>query len=216
MSKFTSKRILYYFLRGLLILVPIAITIYIIVVTLAWIDSLVPVNFPGLGLIIVTGFIVIIGYLASTFMAKPVFELMEDLIMEVPVISMIYSSIKDLLAAFVGDKKKFTQPILVEMEPGSGLYKMGFLTQEDMNIVGLPDNVAVYLPHSYNFSGNFYIVPKDRVTLLTLPSADVMKFVVSGGVSGYQELLLAEEHARNQAAQHAEADPAVSRIAIDG
>lgn len=216
MSKFTSKRILYYFLRGLLILVPIAITVYIIVVTLAWIDSLVPVNFPGLGLIIVTSFIVFIGYLASTFMAKPVFELMEELIMEVPVISMIYSSIKDLLAAFVGDKKKFNQPILVEMEPGSGLYKMGFLTQEDMNIVGLPDNVSVYLPHSYNFSGNFYIVPKERVTLLNLPSADVMKFVVSGGVSGYQELLLAEEHARNQAAQHAEADPAVSPIAIDG
>ncbi|AHM59780.1 hypothetical protein D770_07585 [Flammeovirgaceae bacterium 311] len=219
MSKFTTKRILYYFLRGLVILVPIALTVYIIVVTLAWIDSLIPVNFPGLGLIIISGIIIGIGYLASSFIAKPVFELMEDLIMSVPFIGMIYSSIKDLLTAFVGDKKKFNQPVLVEMDPGSNLYKMGFLTQEDMNIVGQPDMVAVYLPHSYNFSGNFYILPKERVTLLALPSADVMKFVVSGGVSGYEELQLAEETARNQAAQHETEQlqqPKVSRIAIDG
>ena len=202
MSKFTTKRLLYYFLRGLLILVPIALTVYIIVVTLAWVDSLVPADIPGLGLLIVSATIVLIGYLASTFVAKPVFELMEDLIMEVPLISMIYSSIKDLLAAFVGDKKKFTQPVLVEMEPGSSLYKAGFVTQEDMSIMGHADKVAVYLPHSYNFSGNLYIVPRERVTLLNLPSGDVMKFILSGGVSGYQELLLAEEHAKNQEVAH--------------
>jgi uncharacterized membrane protein len=221
MSKFTSKRILYYFLRGLVILVPLALTVYIIIVTLAWIDSLVPVNFPGLGLIIVTSLIIAIGWLASSFIAQPVFDLLEDLIMEVPLISLIYSSIKDLLSAFVGDKKKFNQPVLVEMEPGSNLFKMGFLTQEDMSIVGQPGLVAVYLPHSYNFSGNFYLVPKERVTLLSLPSADIMKFIVSGGVSGYPELLLAEEHARNQEAgqpqpEAASQSSAVSRVAVDG
>lgn len=198
MSKFTTKRLLFYFLKGLVILVPIALTIYIIIVSLAWIDSLIPVQIPGLGLLVVSGLIVLIGYLASTFMARPIFDLMEDLIMGVPFISMIYSSIKDLLTAFVGDKKKFTQPILVEMEPGSKLYKMGFLTQEDMGIVGDSNLVAVYLPHSYNFSGNFYIVPRERVAMLNLPSADVMKFVVSGGVSGYEELVLATEHAKAQ------------------
>lgn len=207
MSKFTSKRLLFYFLRGLLILVPIALTVYIIVVTLAWIDSLVPVQIPGLGLIIVTGIIVLIGYLATSFIAKPIFEVVEELIMGVPFINLIYSSIKDLLSAFVGDKKKFTQPVLVEMEPDSKLYKMGFITQEDMSIVGHSDKVAVYLPHSYNFSGNFYIVPRERVTFLNLPSADVMKFVVSGGVSGFEELQIAEEHARNQAARHEEEGP---------
>lgn len=216
MSKFTSKRLLFYFLRGLLILVPIALTVYIILVTLAWIDSLVPVQIPGLGLIIVTTIIVLIGYLASSFIAKPIFEIVEDLIMGVPFISLIYSSIKDLLSAFVGDKKKFTQPVLVEMEPNSNLYKMGFITQEDMSIVGHPDKVAVYLPHSYNFSGNFYILPRERVTFLELPSADVMKFVVSGGVSGYQELLIAEEHARNQSENHVDdgqADDGAVRVA---
>lgn len=218
MSKFTSKRLLYYFLRGLVILVPIALTVYIIIVTLAWIDSLIPVVVPGLGLLIVSGIIIGIGWLASSFIARPIFELMEDLIMEVPLISLIYSSIKDLLSAFVGDKKKFTQPVLVEMEPGSKLYKMGFLTQEDMSIIGEPGLVAVYLPHSYNFSGNFYIVPKARVSLLSLPSADVMKFVVSGGVSGYEELLLANEHAENQAERHhaQEMRPPARRETING
>lgn len=219
MSKFTTKRVLYYFLRGLVILVPIALTVYIIIVTLAWIDSLIPVNFPGLGLIIVSAIIITVGYLASSFIAKPVFELMEELIIGVPFIGMIYSSIKDLLTAFVGDKKKFNQPVLVEMDPGSNLYKMGFITQEDMSVVGQPDMVAVYLPHSYNFSGNFYILPRERVTLLALPSADVMKFVVSGGVSGYEELLLAEETARNQALQHEQdkqQETKVSPIAING
>lgn len=205
MSKFTSKRLLFYFLRGLLILVPIALTVYIIIETLAWIDSLVPVQLPGLGLLIVTAAILLIGYLASTFIAKPIFELMEHLIMGVPFISLIYSSIKDLLSAFVGDKKKFNQPVLVEMEAGSNLFKMGFLTQEDMSVVGHADKVAVYLPHSYNFSGNFYILPRQQVTLLNLPSSDVMKFVVSGGVSGFQELLIAEEHARMQEDSHSEA-----------
>ncbi len=202
MSKFTTKRLLYFFLRGLVILVPIALTVYIIIVTLSWIDSLIPVNFPGLGLIIVTAIIIGIGYLASSFIAKPIFELMEEMIMRLPFVSLIYSSIKDLLDAFVGDKKKFSQPVLVEMEPGSKLYKMGFLTQEDMSIIGHEGLVAVYLPHSYNFSGNFYIVPVDRVTILNLPSADVMKFVVSGGVSGFEELLLADEHAQNQVKNH--------------
>lgn len=210
MSKFTTKRFLYFFLRGLVILVPIALTIYIIVVSLAWVDSLIPAEIPGLGLVIVTTLITIIGYLASTYMAKPVFELVEELIMEVPLISMIYSSIKDLLAAFVGDKKKFNQPVIVEMQEGSELYKVGFMTQEDMTIMGHGDKVAVYLPHSYNFSGNLYIVPRDRIRLLNLPSGDVMKFIVSGGVSGFQELLLADEHARNQEAQQEEAAAATA------
>lgn len=218
MSKFTSKRLLYFFLRGLVILVPIALTVYIIIVTLAWIDSLIPAVIPGLGLLIVSGIIIGIGWLASSFIARPIFDLLEDLIMEVPLISLIYSSIKDLLSAFVGDKKKFTQPVLVEMEPGSKLFKMGFLTQEDMSIIGESGLVAVYLPHSYNFSGNFYIVPKERVSLLNLPSADVMKFVVSGGVSGFEELLLANELAQNQAEQHhtQEMRPPARREIING
>lgn len=187
----TFRRLLNYFFRGILILVPITFTVYLIVVALQWVDSLIPVNVPGLGLIIVLGIIVLFGYLASTIIARPIFDLMEDIVLSIPLISPIYSSTKDLLSAFVGDKKKFTQSVLVTMDAENGIQKLGFITQDDLQIFGLTDKVAVYLPHSYNFSGNFYIVPKEKVILLSLPPSDVMKFIVSGGVSGFAELELA-------------------------
>lgn len=188
----TFRRLLNYFLRGLLILVPITLTVYIIVEALQWIDSLIPVQIPGLGLLIVSGVIILFGYLASTLIARPIFDMVEEILLRVPLISLIYSSIKDLLSAFVGDKKKFTQAVLVTMDEANGIQKMGFLTQDSLEVLELQDKVAVYLPHSYNFSGNFYIVPRSKVTLLNLPGADVMKFIVSGGVSGYTELEIAE------------------------
>lgn len=197
----TFRRLLNYFFRGLLILVPIALTVYIIVIFLQWMDSLIPVQIPGLGLVIVLGIIVLFGYLASTLIARPIFDLLEEMLLSVPVISLIYAPIKDLMTAFVGDKKKFTQAVLVTMDEINGVQKLGFITQSDLQVLGLHDKVAVYLPHSYNFSGNFYIVPRERVTLLNLPGADVMKFIVSGGVSGYAELKLAEETHKNQVAE---------------
>lgn len=181
-----------------MILVPIALTVYIIVIFLQWMDGLIPVQIPGLGLVIVMGVIVLFGYLASTLIARPIFDLLEEMLLSVPVISLIYAPIKDLMTAFVGDKKKFTQAVLVTMDEINGVQKLGFITQSDLQVLGLQDKVAVYLPHSYNFSGNFYIVPRERVTLLNLPGADVMKFIVSGGVSGYTELKLAEETHKNQ------------------
>lgn len=197
----TFRRLLNYFFRGLLILVPIALTIYIIVLALQWIDGLIPVDVPGLGLMVVMGLIMLFGYLASTLIARPIFDMVEEILLKVPLISLIYSSIKDLLSAFVGDKKKFTQAVLVTMDEVNGIQKMGFLTQEDLKILGVPGKVAVYLPHSYNFSGNLYIVSKERVTLLDLPGSDIMKFIVSGGVSGYAELALAEKNRKDQMAQ---------------
>ena len=98
----------------------------------------------------------------------------------------------------MGDKKKFTQAVLVTMDEVNGIHKLGFITQNDLQVLGLQGKVAVYLPHSYNFSGNFYIVSRERVTLLNLPGADVMKFIVSGGVSGYSELELADKNFKKQ------------------
>lgn len=197
----TFRRLLNYFFRGLLILVPLALTVYIIIVSLQWIDGLIPVQIPGLGLLISLGIIILFGYLASTLIARPIFDLLEEVLLTVPLISLIYSSIKDLLSAFVGDKKKFTQAVLVTMDEANGIHKLGFITQTDLQVLGLQDKVAVYLPHSYNFSGNFYIVPRERVTFLNLPGADVMKFIVSGGVSGYDELDLADKNFKKQMAE---------------
>jgi len=90
------------------------------------------------------------------------------------------------MGAFVGDKKKFSSPVIVQIS--DTLSRLGFITQDDMNVIGEPDLVAVYFPHSYNVSGNVFLVPRDKVRSLTgVKSSDVMKFMVSGGVSPLTE-----------------------------
>jgi uncharacterized membrane protein len=100
-----------------------------------------------------------------------------------PVAKMIYSSIKDLVNAFVGEKKQFNQPVLVSLSPDGAVRVMGFVTRENMAVIGLEGDVAVYIPQSYNFAGNLIIVPAEQVTLLAVESGKAMAFIVSGGVS---------------------------------
>lgn len=183
MNKFAT-----YFFRGLLFVVPIALTLYIITIAISWLDNLIPLKIPGLGLLTILAFITIVGYLASTLLAGPLFGLLEDILARVPLVSIIYSSLKDLISAFVGDKKKFNQPVLVTLDPSYSIQKPGFITQEDLSNLGLHGQVAVYLPHSYNFSGNLFIVPAQYVTPIDAPGAEIMKFIVSGGVSGLDSI----------------------------
>jgi uncharacterized membrane protein len=96
---------------------------------------------------------------------------------------MIYGSIKDLFDAFVGDKKSFNKPVLVQLVPGGSVRVVGFVTNEDLAVLGIKDQVAVYLPQSYNFAGNMIVVPREAVTPMDADSGSVMKFIVSGGVS---------------------------------
>jgi uncharacterized membrane protein len=180
---FTSTRIVSYFLRGLLFLTPITVTIYIIYQTIVFLDNLIPVPLPGIGILMVLALITFFGYSASLFFAKPFFEWMERGLIKIPLVNLIYSSIKDLMGAFVGDKKKFSSPVIVQIS--EHLSRLGFITQEDMSQIGMPDLVAVYFPHSYNVSGNVFLVPREKVKQLPgVKSSDVMKFMVSGGISG--------------------------------
>lgn len=181
------NKLLTYFARGLLFVVPLSLTFYIIIISIQWLDSLIPVNIPGLGLIIILGIIILFGYMGSTLIARPFFSLLEEMLTKIPLVSIIYSSIKDLMDAFVGEKKKFNRPVLVTLNPEYTIQKPGFITNDDLSQLGLQNQVAVYLPHSYNFSGNIYIVPSEYVEPLDESSTNVMKFIISGGVSGLPE-----------------------------
>jgi len=184
MSEFTIKRVVTYFFRGLLFVVPLALTVYIIYVILQWIDGLIPVNIPGLGLLIIIVNITFLGYLASFFITRPFFELFEKYVTRIPLVNIIYTSIKDLIGAFVGDQKKFNIPVTVALNEEMSVLKDGFITRQDLESYELKDYISVYLPHSYNFSGNHFLVKKELVKTLNMNSTDAMKFVVSGGVSG--------------------------------
>jgi uncharacterized membrane protein len=172
-----------YFFRGLLLVIPIGLTAYILVAAVRWLDSLLSLQYPGSGVLIIIVSITVVGYIGSTFIAKPIFDFFERLLNRLPLVRIIYSSLKDLISAFVGDKKKFNQPVLVTLNKHADLQKLGFITQQDLSNLGIKEKIAVYLPHSYNFSGDLYIVPRENVVLVEASGADIMKFIVSGGVA---------------------------------
>ena len=177
------KRILSYFLNGLIIIAPITLTVWIVVAIIDWLDGMFDLGIPGLGILLMVILITMVGFISSFFLVKPFIILSERVLNKVPLVSIIYSSIKDLFDAFVGDNQKFNKPVMVKMSDENENYKFGFVTQDEFLTLTIPDKVAVYFPHSYNFSGELFVVPIKNVTYLDLPSSDVMKFVVSGGVS---------------------------------
>ncbi len=170
-----------YFLNGLLLISPVAVTVYVIYFVLTTLDGLIDFGIPGLGLLVSVSSIALIGYLGANLLMGPILSVIEGLLTRAPFIKFIYTSIKDLMEAFVGDKRKFNQPIVVEM--GDGLLKPGFMTQEDLDHLGFPGYVAVYLPHSYNFSGNVFLAEAQKVRKVDTNATDYMKFIVSGGVT---------------------------------
>lgn len=184
------KAILNNFLRGMLIVFPVGATIYLVLVSIEWINETFndllfgwfDYSIPGLG--ILTGFFLIslVGYVFTRAFTKPIVHLIERLISKTPLVNIIYTSLRDLTEAFVGEKKKFNQPVRVQFG-GTDVIRFGFMTQESLKNFGLENEVAVYCPHSYNFSGNLYIVPRECVTLIKTDSTDFMRFIVSGGVT---------------------------------
>lgn len=188
-SKRFSRIVLASFFRGLLLLSPIGLTIYVIYLVINFFDSLISrltgIHLPpGLGLVILLVVISIIGFYSSKFIFQKVLDFIEELISKNSFAKMIYSSIRDFFGAFVGEKKRFTQPVMVLMFPESGIHKLGFITRNDLTHIGIEDLVAVYFPHSFNFSGNLFLVPKTNIKVLPhFESADAMKFIVSGGIT---------------------------------
>jgi uncharacterized membrane protein len=142
-----------------------------------------PFVIPGLGVLLILIFTFLIGLLISNFLTKWLMAVPGRIFERLPLVKMLYGSIKDLFDAFVGDKKSFDKPVLVQLVPGGSARVVGFITNEDLSVLGVADQVAVYLPQSYNFAGNMIVVPRDAVTPMKAESGEVMKFIVSGGVS---------------------------------
>lgn len=181
------RNFLRYFFSGTLFIVPLVATGYFIFVSFRWLDSLLNLPYPGLGFVIIFAAITIFGYFTSNFAFKAVTDWFDHGINRIPLVKLIYSSIKDLISAFVGDKRKFNKPVLVTINQENNLYQIGFITQEDLNVLGLQDMVAVYIPQSYAFAGHHFLVPKANVKPLNVSGAIAMKFIVSGGISGFRD-----------------------------
>ncbi len=177
------KRITKYFFEGLVVILPLVATIYFTYLIFIKIDSLFQFKIPGIGFLITISSIIIIGVIASNFLTHKIFDFIDYLFGKLPLIKIIYNSFRDLIEAFVGEKRRFKVPVLVNLNDGKDVGAFGFLTEEDLSDFGLNDKVAVYLPHSYNFTGNLIVVNRDQVTRLNAGAKEVMTFIVSGGLT---------------------------------
>lgn len=187
-SRKTISRLAGYFFQGLLLVVPISLSIWVIYEAFFYIDELIPFELSkGLGFLIIIGGITILGFLGSLFITRPILGFIEKIISNVPVLKFLYSTIRDFMEAFVGEKKRFTEGVLVTLDKANGIERPGFITAKDLSRLGLPGKVAVYMPFSYQFAGDLLIVPADSVRPLPISGAEVMKFIVSGGVTEFQE-----------------------------
>jgi uncharacterized membrane protein len=200
--KWSWKKLFQYFLQGLIILAPIVITAWAVISLFNYIDnilpnfihSIAPVDFsvdkdgnvrriPGLGFLVVIALIVMVGFVSSSYVVGKMVDFFGRVLERTPGIKFIYTSVKDFLEAFAGDKRKFDKPVLVNVD-GNDVWRMGFMTQSECSRFGMNDHVVVYVPHSYALSGIVYIVPLEKTKLLTdISSTEAMKFAVSGGVA---------------------------------
>ncbi|MGD8191653.1 DUF502 domain-containing protein [Brevibacillus ginsengisoli] len=178
------KRVARYFFEGLLFTIPLAVTIYVLYKVFVTVDSWLRLPIPGVGFVITLASIVVIGFLSSNVLTRGLLSIVDKIFGHLPFIKLLYSSIKDLIGAFVGDKKSFDRPVLVRLTPNGYAKAIGFITRDSMSMYGIEDHVAVYFPQSYNVAGNVLLFPSDQVEVLEAESADVMTFLVSGGVSG--------------------------------
>ncbi|MBL7863180.1 MAG: DUF502 domain-containing protein [Cyclobacteriaceae bacterium] len=185
--KNTLRTIARYFFSGMLFIVPLLATGYFVFWSFAQLDGLLNLPYPGLGFLIIFVVITLFGYLTSNFAVRTVTDWFDHVINRIPLIKLIYSSLKDLIGAFVGDKRKFNKPVLVTINKENTLHQIGFVTQEDLSDLGLTDMVAVYFPHSYAFSGNHFLVPRASIKPLNISGPSAMKFIVSGGISGFKD-----------------------------
>jgi len=179
------QKIIQYFLQGLLILGPVSVTIYFIYVIFDKIDNILrpAINIPGIGFVTIIGFIILTGYLSSFFVMGRILSVLDKYLEKTPGIKLFYSFLRDFFEAFAGNKKKFTRSVLANVDD-TDVWRVGFITQDDMSSFGMDNYVAVYLPMAYSVAGNVYIVPRERVKPITSISAtQSMKFAVSGGVT---------------------------------
>ena len=185
------KRLFKYFLQGLLFSGPLAVTLYTVFLMFNYVDRLIGdplkehfnLDIPGIGIIILFITLTLLGLIGESIIAGPINYFTKRILTRAPLLNVIYTSLQDLFTAFVGKEKKFNVPVIVCMNQENNLWKLGFVTQKNLEDFGMNDMVAVYFPHSYAFSGVLYFVPEKSVKLVDLSPSELMKFVVSGGVT---------------------------------
>jgi uncharacterized membrane protein len=206
MKPFRPAKLVNYFFQGLIILAPIVITAWAVLSLFNFVDDILPnllhvlfpdlvklnpqgypEKIPGLGFLVVVVIVLVVGYISSLFFISKFVDFFGSVFEKTPGIKIIYTTVKDFLEAFAGNKRKFNKPVLVNVD-AADVWRMGFITQTDLSQFEMREHVCVYVPHSYAFSGITYFVKQDRIKIIKdVNSTDAMKLIVSGGVTDVAE-----------------------------
>jgi uncharacterized membrane protein len=206
MKPFRPAKFINYFFQGLIILAPIVITAWAVISLFNFVDDILPnllhvlfpdfvkissqgepEKIPGLGFLVVVLIVLLVGYISSLFFVSKFVDLFDRVLERTPGIKIIYTTVKDFLEAFAGNKRKFNKPVLVNVD-AADVWRVGFITQNDLSQFDMNEHVCVYVPHSYAFSGITYFVRRERIRMIKdVNSSDAMKFIVSGGVTDVAE-----------------------------
>jgi len=186
------KKLITYFIQGLLFVAPLGLTVYIVYRIFRFLDGLLytylvehfEIKAPGLGILIIFVFLVLLGMIGETILARPIKNLVSRILEKTPFLKLIYSSINDLFSAFIGKERKFHRPVMILLNKENNLWKIGFMTKDTPICIDDVDLITVYCPFSYGFSGEIYFVPLSNIKPLSVPPTEAMKFIISGGVSG--------------------------------
>ncbi len=184
------KKLVSYFAQGVLLIAPLVATVFVIVKLFGFVDGLLKdylleffgKTVPGLGVVAVIVLLVILGFFGH-LLSKPFISWFERIIKKLPLLNLLYSSLKDLFSAFVGKERKFNKPVLVLVNRQANIWKMGFITQENLTEFGLEGKVAVYFPYPYSMMGELVFVPQENLKEVDVSSPEVMKFIISGGIT---------------------------------
>lgn len=190
------------FIAGLLILAPMALTLYIFYILFRFLDGLLKnvvsiflhqtlgisqtiTTYPGLGLLVLLFLILLTGFIGRNYFGRKLLDLGEFFVTKIPLINRIYIAIREISEAVLSEKREvFKKAVLIEY-PRKGLYTLAFFTQDTRGPIQetIPqDVVSVFVPTTPNpTSGYLLFVPKDQVTELDMSVEDAMKLVISGG-----------------------------------
>lgn len=186
------SRLLNYFLRGLVVVAPLALTVYVCVAIFTTIDSWLRLPIPGVGFVLMLVLITLVGVVASNLVARGVIGGVDRMLERLPFVRLLYSSAKDMLNAFVGEKRRFDKPVLVSLTADGAVKVLAFMTSDSLKSLGIADHVSVYMPQSYGFAGHIIVVPADRVRRIDADAAQVMAFIISGGVTDVETRALSK------------------------
>lgn len=192
------NRLRRYFVTGLVVLLPVISTIYILVVVFRFADGVLgrflnnylkdTLGFyvPGLGLILSIVIILVTGFFASNFLGRRIFPFFESFFLKVSPINKIYSPLKQIVLFLLRQKELGFKKVVLVQYPSQGIWSLGFITNEAFKEIDTPakDNLlCIFIPSSPGpLTGYTIFLPQREVIFLDISVQDALKIIISGGI----------------------------------